>query len=38
VASLEKAETDYDRNQELFHRKLISESDFIGFKSARDEA
>ena len=37
-ANLEKAEADYDRNQELFNRKLISESDFIGFKSARDVA
>jgi HlyD family secretion protein len=38
VASLEKAQADYDRNLELFHQKLISESDFIGFKSARDMA
>src|SRR5208282_114473 len=38
VANLEKAQADYDRNQELFHQKLLSESDFIGFKSARDVA
>ncbi len=37
-ANLEKAQADYDRNQELFNRKLLSESDFIGFKSARDVA
>jgi HlyD family secretion protein len=37
-ANLEKAQADYDRNQELFNRKLLSESDFIGFKSARDMA
>jgi HlyD family secretion protein len=37
-ASLEKAQADYDRNLELFHQKLLSESDFIGFKSARDVA
>jgi len=38
AASLEKAQTDYDRNLELFHRKLLSESDFAGFKAARDVA
>ena len=38
MANLEKAEADYDRNLELFHQKLLSESDFIGFKSARDVA
>jgi HlyD family secretion protein len=38
VANLEKAQADYDRNLELFHQKLLSESDFIGFKSARDMA
>ncbi|MGO9587869.1 MAG: efflux RND transporter periplasmic adaptor subunit [Limisphaerales bacterium] len=37
-SSLEKAQADYDRNLELFHQKLLSESDFIGFKSARDVA
>ena len=38
VANLEKAQADYDRNLELFNQKLLSESDFIGFKSARDVA
>ena len=38
VANLEKAQADYDRNLELFHQKLLSESDFIGFKSARNVA
>jgi HlyD family secretion protein len=38
VANLEKAQADYDRNLELFHQKLLSESDFIGFKAARDMA
>ena len=38
AANLEKAEADYKRNEELFNRKLLSESDFIGFKSARDVA
>jgi HlyD family secretion protein len=38
IANLEKADTDYDRNKELFARKLISESDYIGFKVARDVA
>jgi len=37
-ANLEKAQADYDRNLELFNRKLISDSDFIGFKSARNVA
>ncbi len=37
-ANLEKAQADYDRNLELFHQKLVSESDFIGYKSARDMA
>ena len=37
-ASLEKAQADYDRNLELFHQKLLSASDFIGFKSARNMA
>ena len=36
--TLEKAEADYTRNKELFARKLLSESDFIGFKVARDVA
>ena len=37
-ANLEKAQADYDRNLELFNRKLLAESDFIGFKSARNVA
>jgi len=37
-ANLEKAETDYVRNKELFDHKLLSESDFVGFKVARDVA
>jgi HlyD family secretion protein len=38
AANLEKAAADYTRNLELFNRKLLSESDFIGFKVARDVA
>jgi HlyD family secretion protein len=38
TANLEKADADYRRNEELYNRKLISESDFIGFKAARDVA
>jgi HlyD family secretion protein len=38
AASVEKAEADYDRNLELFNRKLLSASDFIAFKVARDVA
>jgi HlyD family secretion protein len=38
VATLEKAEADFTRNKELFARKLLSESDYIGFKVARDVA
>jgi HlyD family secretion protein len=38
VANLEKADADFVRNQSLFNSKLLSESDFIGFKSARDVA
>ncbi|HXI70682.1 MAG TPA: efflux RND transporter periplasmic adaptor subunit [Verrucomicrobiae bacterium] len=37
-ANLEKAEADYKRNKELFDRKLISEADYIGFKTGRDVA
>jgi HlyD family secretion protein len=37
-ANLEKAQADYDRNRELFNSKLLSASDFIGFKSARNVA
>lgn len=36
AANLEKAEADYVRNKSLFDTKLLSESDFIGFKAARD--
>ena len=38
VANLEKAEADYKRNKQLFDSKLLSESDFIGFKVGRDVA
>jgi len=38
AANLEKAETDYKRNRELFDKQLLSESDYIGFKVARDVA
>jgi len=38
AANLEKAEADFKRNKELFNRKLLSESDYIGFKVARDVA
>ncbi|MEI9865810.1 MAG: efflux RND transporter periplasmic adaptor subunit [Limisphaerales bacterium] len=38
IANLEKAEADFTRNKELFTRKLLSESDYIGFKVARDVA
>jgi HlyD family secretion protein len=38
VANLEKAEADFKRNKELSDRKLLSDSDFIGFKVARDVA
>jgi HlyD family secretion protein len=36
AANLEKGEADFKRNKELFDNKLLSESDFIGFKVARD--
>jgi len=35
-ANLEKAEADFRRNKDLFDHRLISESDFIGFKAAAD--
>jgi HlyD family secretion protein len=38
VANLEKAEADYARNKELLEKKLLSQSDFDGFKVARDVA
>ena len=37
-ANLEKAEADFKRNKDLWDHKLISESDFIGFKAAFDVA
>lgn len=37
-ASLEKAESDYERNLQLYNSNLVDESDFIGFKVARDVA
>jgi len=37
-ANLEKTQNDYDRNLELFHRKLLAESDFDQFKVTRDMA
>ncbi len=38
AANAEKAEADFERNLELFNRKLLSASDFVGFKAARDVA
>ncbi len=38
MANLEKAEADYVRNQALLEHKLLSASDFDGFKMARDVA
>jgi HlyD family secretion protein len=38
VANLEKAEADYVRNKDLFDHKLLSESDYIGYKAANDIA
>ena len=38
AANAEKAEADYQRNLELFNRKLLAESDFISFKAAREVA
>jgi HlyD family secretion protein len=37
-ANLEKADADFRRNKDLFEHKLISESDFVGFKAADDVA
>lgn len=37
-ANLEKAAADYKRNKDLWEHKLLSESDFIGFKAAYDVA
>lgn len=38
AANLEKAEADYKRNLALFNIQLLAESDFVGFKAARDVA
>ncbi|HZI31056.1 MAG TPA: efflux RND transporter periplasmic adaptor subunit [Candidatus Binatia bacterium] len=38
AANAEKAGADYQRNLELFNHKLLSTSDFIAFKAARDVA
>lgn len=38
AANLEKAEADFKRNKELFDSKLISEADYIGFKTGLDIA
>ncbi|HUE36832.1 MAG TPA: efflux RND transporter periplasmic adaptor subunit [Candidatus Acidoferrum sp.] len=37
-ANLEKAQSDYTRNKQLFSSNLVDESDFVGFKVARDVA
>lgn len=37
-AQMEKAQIEYKRNQELFEHKLISDSDFLGFKTDYDVA
>jgi len=37
-ATLEKTEADFQRNKTLFDDKLLSESDFVGFKTALDIA
>ena len=37
-AKLEKAGADLKRNRDLFQRNLISESDYVGFKTAYDGA
>lgn len=37
-ANLEKASADFNRNQDLFHQRLISEADFVGFKAAYEVA
>jgi HlyD family secretion protein len=38
VANLEKAKADYIRNKDLFEHKLLSESDYIGYKAAYEVA
>jgi len=37
-ANLERAEAEFKRNKELFAHKLLSESDYVSFKVARDVA
>jgi HlyD family secretion protein len=37
-ANLEKADSDYQRNLQLYNSNLVDESDFVGFKVARDVA
>jgi len=37
-ATLEKADADYRRNKELYDRKLISDSDYVGYKTSYDIA
>jgi len=37
-ANLEKAEADFKRNKDLFDKKLLSDSDYIGFKTGLDIA
>ncbi|MDR3458335.1 MAG: efflux RND transporter periplasmic adaptor subunit [Verrucomicrobiae bacterium] len=38
AANLEKAEADFKRNKDLFDKKLLSDSDYIGFKTGLDIA
>ena len=38
AANLEKAEAEFKRNHELFNEKLLSESEFISYKTSRDVA
>jgi HlyD family secretion protein len=37
-ANLEKAEADFKRNKDLFDKKLLADSDYIGFKTGLDIA
>ncbi|HZR21873.1 MAG TPA: efflux RND transporter periplasmic adaptor subunit [Verrucomicrobiae bacterium] len=37
-ANLEKAEADFKRNKDLWEHKLLSESDYVGFKASYDVA
>ena len=38
AATLEKAEADFKRNKDLFDKKLLADSDYIGFKTGLDIA